>query len=115
MFRRSELPGRGGARNLAQNATLRLPRGRFGTVVRVDEGSAVVTQEGDREDHVLVAGDELLLPAGGLAVAWALTRAAISVREAPPTALRLAEARFRPGPDRDRVTRTILGDPRLAN
>jgi hypothetical protein len=40
----------------------------------------MVTREGDLEDHVLERGDELLLPAGGLAVAWAFTAARLSVR-----------------------------------
>jgi len=65
---------------------MRLPRGRFGTVVRVEHGSVLVTREGDPEDHVLGAGDEIVLPAAGLAVAWAFTDAAVSVREAASTA-----------------------------
>ena len=67
---------------LAENATMRLPRGRSATVVRVERGTVLITQEGDLDDHVLEAGDEIFLPVGGLAVAWAFTEAAISVREA---------------------------------
>ena len=67
---------------LAENATMRLPRGRSATVVRVERGTVLITQEGDLEDHVLEPGDEIVIPVGGLAVAWAFTGAAISVREA---------------------------------
>jgi hypothetical protein len=69
-----------GAWDLAENATMRLPGGRFATVVRIERGTVLVTQEGDLEDHVLEAGDELVLPPGGLAVAWAFTGASISLR-----------------------------------
>jgi hypothetical protein len=68
---------------LAQNAAMPLPRGRFAKVVRVERGTVVVTQEGDLVDHVLERGDEIRLDLPGLAVAWAFTEAAISVREAP--------------------------------
>jgi hypothetical protein len=67
---------------LAENATMRLPRGRSSTVVRVERGTVLVTQRGDREDHVLEPGDELVLEGGGLAVAWAFTAASISMRDA---------------------------------
>ncbi len=72
------LPGR---RELAKDATLRLPRGRNGVVVRAEGGSLVVTQEGDPEDHVLGPGEEVHLPRGGLAVAWALSPVAVLVRD----------------------------------
>jgi uncharacterized cupin superfamily protein len=80
-----------GAWDLAENATMRLPGGRFATVVRIERGTVLVTQEGDLEDHVLEAGDELVLPPGGLAVAWAFTGASISLRRAA-----LAGPRARP-------------------
>jgi hypothetical protein len=50
-------------------------------VVRVERGTVLVTREGDREDHVLEAGDELVLPRRGTAVAWAFTPAAVSTRD----------------------------------
>ena len=62
------------------HATTRPPRSRFAVVVRAERGTVLITQEGDPEDHVLEAGDEIILPVGGLAVAWALAEAAISVR-----------------------------------
>jgi len=61
---------------------MRLPHGRVGTAVRVARGSVLVTREGDPEDHVLGAGEEIVLPARGLGVAWAFTEALGSVREA---------------------------------
>lgn len=66
---------------LAENQVMRLPRRRTATVVRAERGTVLVTRGGDVEDHVLEAGDELVLPRGGLAVAWAFTSATVSVRE----------------------------------
>jgi hypothetical protein len=68
---------------LPENAVMPLPRGRSAKVVRVESGTVMITQEGDLEDHVLVSGDEIRLHAHGLAVAWAFTKAALSVRKAP--------------------------------
>jgi hypothetical protein len=64
---------------LAKDATVRLPHWRKGLVARVERGTLVVTQAGDPEDHVLAAGDEVRLPPGGLAVAWALTPSLLTV------------------------------------
>lgn len=66
---------------LAENQAMRLPRRRTATVVRAERGTVLVTRRGDREDHVLEPGDELVLPRGGLAVAWAFSAATISIRE----------------------------------
>jgi len=66
---------------LEENAAMRLSRPGVAVVVRVERGTVLVTQQGDVEDHVLEPEDELFLPRGGLAVAWALTGATISVRE----------------------------------
>jgi hypothetical protein len=79
--------------NLAENATLRLPLSRFATVVYAERGTVLVTQERDREDHVLEKGDILVLPAGRQVVAWALTDATVSVCDAFVTdaALRATE------------------------
>jgi DUF2917 family protein len=74
------IPSAGGAWELAENATMRLPCDRSAFRVRVVRGTVLVTQKGDEEDHVLEAGDEVVLGAGRLAVAWAFTDAAISVR-----------------------------------
>ena len=46
---------------LAENQTMRLPRRRVATVVRVERGTVLVTQQGDYEDHVLEQGDELVV------------------------------------------------------
>lgn len=66
---------------LRENEARRLPLGVM-VYVRVERGTVLVTQEGDLEDHVLEQGGELLVPAGGLAVAWAFTDARVSVRAA---------------------------------
>jgi len=66
---------------LAQDSTLRLPPGRNGILARVERGTLLVTQAGDPEDHVLGPGDEVWLPRGGLAVAWALTPSVLAVRD----------------------------------
>jgi len=67
--------------DLATDATLRIPHGRGGTVVRVECGLLVVTREGDPEDHVLQPGMELRLPVSGRSVAWALAASRIQVRD----------------------------------
>lgn len=71
--------------DLAENAVMRVSRRGIALVVRVERGTVLVTRQGDLEDHVLEPGDELVLPRGGLAVAWAFTEATISVREAVRT------------------------------
>jgi hypothetical protein len=71
-------PADGARLALARGATVRFPRRRGPTVVRVERGTVLVTREGDGEDHVLEPGDELVLPRRGLAIAWAFTEAALS-------------------------------------
>jgi len=60
------------ALDLERNATLRLPHRAGGQWLRVERGQVLVTLEGEREDMVLEAGEELVLAGHGLAVAWAL-------------------------------------------
>lgn len=67
--------------DLRRDETVRLPHG-IAVIVRVERGTVLVTQEGDLEDHVLEDGGELVVPAGGVAVAWAFTQARMSIREA---------------------------------
>ncbi len=81
-----------GVWELARDATVRLPRGRNGIVARVERGTLLVTQAGDPEDHVLGPGDELRLPRGGLAVAWALTPSVLAVRDPLAERARVAQA-----------------------
>jgi len=67
---------------LAADETRRLEGSRSGSVVvRVQRGLLVVTREGDPEDHVLAAGQEVALPSHGRIAAWALEPAQASVRE----------------------------------
>lgn len=75
-----ESPGTARRLELTENTTARLGHGRHPVLVRVERGTVLVTQAGDLDDHVLEPGDALVLPSGGLAVAWALTDAAIRVR-----------------------------------
>ena len=79
--------------DLAENAAMRVSRG-VAVVVSVERGTVLVTRQGDVEDHVLEPGDELALPRGGLAVAWAFTEATISVREGPRTGPSLEPSRL---------------------
>ncbi|WP_242333758.1 MULTISPECIES: DUF2917 domain-containing protein [Anaeromyxobacter] len=70
-----------GSRELPAEATTRVRPGRRGVVLRAEAGLVHVTQSGDLEDHVLAAGEELRLPAGGLVVAFALAPSRLAVRE----------------------------------
>ena len=66
---------------LAADETRRLEGGRLGpVVVRVQRGLLLVTREGDPEDHVLGAGQEVAFPSRGRIAAWALEPAQASVR-----------------------------------
>jgi hypothetical protein len=69
-------------RELSQDATIQLPPGRRGLVVRVERGVLLVTQEGDLDDHVLEPTQELRIPPGGLAVGWALAPATVVIADA---------------------------------
>jgi hypothetical protein len=69
-------------RELSQDATIQLPPGRHGLVVRVERGVLLVTQEGDLDDHVLEPAQELRIPRGGLAVGWALAPATVVIKDA---------------------------------
>jgi catechol 2,3-dioxygenase-like lactoylglutathione lyase family enzyme len=59
-MRMAVIPSTGGIWELAENATMRLPRGRFAVIVRAERGTLLITQEGDPEDHVLESGDEIV-------------------------------------------------------
>ena len=48
----------------------------------METGVVVVTREGDPEDHVLRAGETVVLPRRGKVVAWALQPARATVRPA---------------------------------
>ncbi len=68
--------------DLAVDATVRVPAGRHGVLLRAERGVVLVTQTGDPEDHVLAPGEELHLPRGGLVVAQALAAARLVARDA---------------------------------
>jgi hypothetical protein len=72
---------------LVRDATVRLDTGGRGIQVRADRGTVLVTREGDLEDHVLEAGDTLLVRGTGLVVAWALDAAHVTVDRLPEGAL----------------------------
>jgi signal transduction histidine kinase len=94
---RSTPTGARGSWELEGNEVVELPRSRVRAVVRVHRGTVLVTQEGDRADHVLEPGDELVLQREGRAVAWALTGASLSLCAASAVGWRpTAEARGDP-------------------
>ena len=77
---------------LGLDATLRLVPGRRGLVLGVREGCALVTQEGDEVDHVLVAGDEQRFSGRGVVVVWALSPSRVAVDAVPGAQARRAGA-----------------------
>lgn len=68
--------------DLGKDETSHLPEVRGPVTIRVERGLVLVTREGDREDHVLRAGDALVLPPRGKVVAWALEPTRATVRDA---------------------------------
>ncbi len=86
--------------DLGKDETSHLPEVRGPVTIRVERGLVLVTREGDREDHVLRAGDALVLPPSGKVVAWALEPTRATVRDAQPRAPR--EGRYQPLPVRAR-------------
>ena len=82
---------RDGPRDMALDETVRLIPGRKGVVLDLRRGCLLVTQEGDLQDHVLEAGDELRLTGPGAVVAWALWPSSLVV-------IHDAAARVRPVP-----------------
>ena len=67
---------------LGKDGTSHLSGSRGPVAIRVESGVVVVTREGDPEDHVLRAGETVVLPARGKVVAWAIEPARASVRRA---------------------------------
>jgi DUF2917 family protein len=86
--------------DLGKDETSHLPEVRGPVAIRVERGLVLVTREGDREDHVLHAGDALVLPPRGKVVAWALEPTRATVREARAGAPR--QGRHQPLPVRAR-------------
>jgi hypothetical protein len=66
----------------------RLPPGRSGLTVRVEEGLLLVTQAGDPLDHLLDPGREIRLEGKGLGVAWALQASRVLLVRSRPAAPR---------------------------
>ncbi|HSN92054.1 MAG TPA: hypothetical protein VLS93_12565 [Anaeromyxobacteraceae bacterium] len=71
-----------GAIRVRGNGTVRFRPGRKGLALRSLGGTFLVTQEGDRIDHVLDGAGEFRTRERGLVVAWALEDGAIAAREA---------------------------------
>jgi hypothetical protein len=67
---------------LGKDETSHLTGVRGPVAIRVEAGLVVVTREGDPEDHVLRAGEAVVLPPQGKVVAWALAPARATVRRA---------------------------------
>jgi len=73
---------RTGAWELAENQACRLVPGRDGVAIRVNSGCLVITQEGDPEDHVLLAGEDLRMSGSDAVVAWAMSPSSFVVTDA---------------------------------
>ena len=71
-----------GTWELGKDQTSSLPAARGPVAIRVERGLILVTREGDPEDHVLHAGEVVVLPPHGKVVAWALEPARATVRAA---------------------------------
>lgn len=67
---------------LRDNATLRLIPRRGGLVLASREGTFLVTQERDPQDHVLEPAAEFRTADRGVVVVWALSDGAIAVSHA---------------------------------
>ena len=72
-------PTGGEAKGLALDETYRVEPPRGGVEVRVLAGTVLLTQSGDRDDHVLQAGATLRLPGRGRVVMQALGAARVAV------------------------------------
>jgi hypothetical protein len=68
------------SRQLGKDETWHVSGSRGQVAIRVESGLVVVTREGDPEDHVLRAGEAVVLPLRGKVVAWALAPARATVR-----------------------------------
>ena len=68
-----------GERAVERDGTLRIHPSPAGVTLRALEGCLIVTQAGDREDHVLEAGAVLRLRGTGLVVAWALAPSRLEI------------------------------------
>ncbi|HEU4385125.1 MAG TPA: DUF2917 domain-containing protein [Anaeromyxobacteraceae bacterium] len=83
--------------DLGRDQTSHVPGTRRPLAIRVERGLVLVTREGDPEDHVLHAGDALVVPPRGKVVAWALEPTRATVREAPAGASRQVSSQRSPG------------------
>jgi hypothetical protein len=68
---------------LGKDETSHLSGARGRVAIRVESGLVLVTREGDPEDHLLRAGEAVVLPPRGKVVAWALEPARATVQPAP--------------------------------
>lgn len=66
---------------VGQTANLK-GRRREPVAIRVQRGLLLVTREGDFQDHILAAGDEVAFPVRGRIVAWALEPTDAAIQEA---------------------------------
>lgn len=67
---------------LHDNGTMSLRPGAGGVVVRIDRGQVLLTQEGDRDDHVLGPGDAYRAAGRKAVVLWALSEASVALSAA---------------------------------
>ena len=76
---------------LTRGSVLRIEDGR-GMLLRVNQGSVWLTQEGDPLDRYLSAGGAFRLDRDGLAVAQATSRSTVTLTAAPRSARRVSLA-----------------------
>ena len=72
-----------GAIGMSRGSLAHIEDGR-GMMVHVWDGELWITQEGDRRDHYVKAGGRLLLDRDGLAIAYALRRAHVTLTAPVP-------------------------------
>ena len=79
--------------SMRRGSVLRVDDGR-GIVITVWEGELWLTQEGDRRDRYLAAGQSFRLDREGTAIASAMRRAVVSMSAPPPRPKKSLRARL---------------------
>ncbi len=64
---------------MGENSILRIDGDCRGAIIACEEGSVNVTQQNDREDHILSDDDNFLINRKGRVIAWALSDVSIKI------------------------------------